>query len=97
LGRLIRTVFTNDGLVIANNLLSGPRMRNESKSNITFLNNLIKDHTDSFVDPARGDLHLADSAPDAIDKGIALPEAVEDIDRESRDNRIDIGADEVTD
>ena len=97
LGRLIRTVFTNDGLVIANNLLSGPRMRNESKSNITFLNNLIKDHTDSFVDPARGDLHLTDSAIDAIDKGIALPEAVEDIDRESRDNRTDIGADEVTD
>jgi hypothetical protein len=96
MGRLIRTVFTNDGLFIANNLLSGPRIRNESKSKITLRNNLIKDHTDSFVDPARGDLHLTNVAIDAIDKGIVLPEVFEDIDRESRSTKVDIGADELT-
>ncbi|MFC1635586.1 nitrous oxide reductase family maturation protein NosD [Planctomycetota bacterium] len=97
MGRLIRTVFANDGLVIANNLLSGPRMRNESNSKITFLNNLVKDLTDSFANPTHGDLHLTDGAIDVIDKGIVLPEVTEDIDRESRDIRIDIGADELTD
>ena len=97
LGRLIRTVFTNDGLFIANNLLSGPRMRNESRSKIIFLNNLIKDLTDSFSDPAHGNLHLNDAATDAIDKGITLPEVVEDMDRELRGTRTDIGADEFRD
>ena len=96
LGRLIRTVFTNDGLLIANNLLSGSRIRNESKSKIIFLNNLIKDLTDSFVDPARGDLHLTNAAIDVVDKGIVLPEVVEDIDRELRNAKVDIGADELT-
>jgi len=97
MGRLIRTVFTNDGLVIANNLLSGPRMRNESKSKITFLNNLIGNLTDSFTDPARGDLHLTNAAVNAIDRGIVRTDVVEDIDREPRGNRVDIGADELTD
>lgn len=94
MGRLIRMVFTNDDLFIANNLLGGPRMSNESKSEITFNNNLIKDLTDSFADPAHGNLHLTSGAIDAIDKGIALPEVVEDIDGEQRDTKIDIGADE---
>jgi nitrous oxidase accessory protein NosD len=96
MGRLIRTVFTNDGLVVANNLLSGPRMSNESKSTIIFLNNLIRDHTDSFYDPTQGNLHLKDTANDIIDKGVALPDVTEDIDKEPRDTRIDIGADELT-
>jgi hypothetical protein len=96
MGRLIRTVFTNNGLVIANNLLSGPRMSNESKSKITFLNNLIKDLTNSFSDPAHGNLHLTDAAIDAIDKGVTLPEVTEDIDGEPRGAAPDIGADELT-
>ena len=96
MGRLIRTVFTNDGLFIANNLLSGPRMSNESKSKITFRNNLIKDLTNSFIDPSRGNLHLMGEAIDVIDKGIVLPDVVEDIDGEPRDTKIDIGADELT-
>jgi len=95
LQRLLRTVFTNDGLLIANNLLSGPGIRNESESKITFLNNLIKDVTDSFVDPARGDLHLKNTAIDAIDKGMVLAEVVADFDRQQREAKPDIGADEL--
>jgi len=97
MGRLIRTVFTNDDLCIANNLLSGPRMSNESKSKITFTNNLIKDLTDGFADPAHGNLHLTNGALDVIDKGINLPDVVEDIDGEPRDTKVDIGADELVD
>ncbi|HUT46654.1 MAG TPA: right-handed parallel beta-helix repeat-containing protein [Sedimentisphaerales bacterium] len=95
LRRLLRTVFTNDGLLIANNLISGPGIRNESESKITFLNNLIKDVTDGFIDPARGDLHLKSTAIEAIDKGLARAEVVEDVDREPRGARPDIGADEL--
>ena len=96
LQRLLRTIFTNDGLLIANNLISGPGIRNESESKITFLNNLIKDSTDAFIDPARGDLHLKSTAIEAIDKGLARAEVVEDIDRKPRGARPDIGADELT-
>jgi hypothetical protein len=95
LGRLIRTVFTNDGLIIANNLLSGPRIRNESKSEITFSNNLIRDFTEAFIDPANGNLHLKKAANKAIDKGILLNEVNTDFDSEPRGRKPDIGADEL--
>src|SRR5262249_43666562 len=36
LGRLIRLVHDNDDLLVANNLLSGPPIRNESPSKIDF-------------------------------------------------------------
>ncbi len=94
LGRLIRTVFTNDGLIIANNLLSGPGIRHESGSKVTFLNNIIKDFTATFVGPDYGDLHLTDAAIEAIDKGTPLAEVKEDFDGEPRRARPDIGADE---
>jgi hypothetical protein len=95
LQRLVRTVFTNDGLLIANNLLSGPGIRNESESKITFLNNLIKDVTGDFIDPARGDLHLKSTATDAVDKGLEQGQVNEDIDRQRRQAKPDIGADEL--
>ncbi len=94
LNRLIRTVFTNDGLVVANNLLSGPGMRNESDSKIELTGNLIKDLTSAFVDPAGGNLHLTRAATEAIDKAVPLPDVTEDIDRQPRVNP-DIGADEL--
>lgn len=96
MGRLIRTVFTNDGLLIANNLISGPRMSVQSAGNVTLLNNLVKDLTGVFVDPERGNLHLRDAATDVVDQGAAIDEVVDDIDGESRVGRPDIGADEVT-
>jgi len=95
LQRLLRTVFTNDGLLIANNLLSGPGIRIESESKITFLNNLIKDFTGGFIDPARGDLHLKSTATEAIDNGLSREEVVEDFDRKLREAKPDIGADEL--
>jgi len=95
LQRLVRTVFTNDGLFIANNLISGPGIRNESENKITFLNNLIKDVTDNFIDPARGNLHLKSTAVDAVDKGLTRADILEDIDRQQRDAKPDIGADEL--
>ena len=94
LRRLLRTVFTNDGLLIANNLLSGPGIRNESESKITLINNLIKDVSNSFVDPTQGDLHLKSTAINAIDKGLPKAEVVEDFDKQRRETNPDIGADE---
>jgi len=97
LGRLIRTVFTNDRLVIANNLLSGPGMRNESESTISFSNNLIKDMTDCFVNPGEGNLHLSGRPADVVDAGVTKAEVAGDIDRQPRGAGPDIGADELTD
>jgi hypothetical protein len=94
LHRLIRTVFDSDGLVVANNLLSGPGMRNESDSDIRFMGNLLADLTDVFVDPARGNLHLARPAAEIVDRGVPLPDVREDIGRRLRDDKPDIGAHE---
>jgi hypothetical protein len=96
LRRLIRTVFTNDGLVVANNLLSGPGLSNESDSAIQWLNNVVGDRTEAFVDAERGNLHLEQSAEGVIDKAAPVPEVPEDIDRQVRGARPDIGADELT-
>jgi len=96
LGRLIRLVFDNDGLLIANNLLSGPKIRNESDSKIELLNNLAKDFTAALADPSRGNLHLMRRAAEAVDKAKILPDVSDDIDREPRGAKPDIGADELT-
>lgn len=96
LSRLIRTVFTNDGLVVANNLLSGPGMRNESDSDIKLINNLIKDMTGTFVDPAHGNLRLKRAVDEVVDQAVPVPEVTQDIDRQVRDAKPDIGADELT-
>jgi len=94
--RLIRTVFDNDGLIVANNLLSGPGMSNESKSDIQFLGNLVKDVSNVFVDPAHGDLHLARAASEIVDRADAISEAPDaDIDGQKRGAKPDIGADEL--
>ena len=95
LGRLIRLVFDNDGLLVANNLLSGPTIRNESESKIKFLNNLAKDLTVALADPSQGNLHLTIHAAEAVNKAEPLPEVSNDIDRESRGAKPDIGADEL--
>jgi len=95
LGRLIRIVFDNDGLLVANNLLSGPKIRIESDSNIRFINNLEKDLTSVLVNPSQGNLHLTARAFDAINKGEALSDVTGDIDGEAREDKPDIGADEL--
>jgi hypothetical protein len=95
LGRLIRLVHSNVGLTVANNLLGGPKLRNESESPINFLSNVEGDFTAAFADPASGDLHLKAPPSEVIDKGATLPEVLEDIDREPRREKPDIGADEI--
>jgi hypothetical protein len=90
-------VFDNDGLLVANNLLSGPGWRDESPSDIRFTGNLIEDMTDAFVDPAQGNLHLKGLTGGVIDCAVKQPEVTEDIDGQPRGAQPDIGADEVTD
>lgn len=96
LGRLIRLVYDNDGLLIANNLLSGPKIRNESDSKIKAVNNLEKDFTAALVNPSQGNLHLTPRATDAINKAKLLSDVTDDIDGEPRGAKPDIGADELT-
>ncbi|MHC4745078.1 MAG: GDSL-type esterase/lipase family protein, partial [Planctomycetota bacterium] len=94
-GRLIRIVFDNDGLFVANNLISGPKIRNESKSEIKFVNNVVKDLTDAFVNPDRGNLHLKRRVSEITDRSVKVAEITTDIDNQPRDAKPDIGADEL--
>ncbi|MEK7398080.1 MAG: right-handed parallel beta-helix repeat-containing protein [Candidatus Poribacteria bacterium] len=96
LGRLIRIVHDNDGLLVANNIISGPKIRNESESKITFMNNLEQVLTDHFVDPEKGNLHLKDRVDDVVGKGKPLSDVTEDIDRKVRPKTPSIGADEIS-
>lgn len=95
LGRLIRLVHDNDGLLVANNIVSGPKICIESESKIKFINNLEKDLTEHFVDPENGDLHLKESIDDVVGKAKPLPEVTEDIDRKPRPQTPSIGAHEI--
>jgi hypothetical protein len=94
LGRLLRLVHTNEGLLVGNNLLCGPPIRVESQSRITFRSNLEKDISAALVSPATGNLRLTERAVDAIDQAVPLLQAGEDIDRTPRDEKPDIGAHE---
>ena len=95
LQRLVRLVHDNEGLVVANNLLSGPAMRVETQSKVQSRGNaVVKDMTDRFVDAAGGNLHLRSrpaAAALAVDR---VPEVGEDIDRQARGLRTTAGADE---
>jgi len=95
LGRLIRIVHDSDGLLVANNIISGPKIRNESESKIASINNLERDLTDHFVDPEKGNLHLKDRVDDVIGKGKPLSDVIEDIDRKVRPQNPSIGAHEI--
>lgn len=94
LGRLIRIVHDNEGLLVANNLLCGPPIRIESESKFTRSHNLKKDISRFLVAPSEGNLRLKADAVDVIDQGIALPEVTDDLDRKSRGPIPDIGAHE---
>ncbi len=94
MNRLLRIVFANDGLVIANNLISGPAISNESNSDIVFVDNCIKDMTEVFVDPARGNLHLTRNGAGRVEKVRVRPNVTGDIDGSPRGPKTDLGADE---
>ncbi len=95
LQRLIRLVHDNDGLVIINNLLSGPPIRVESSSRMDIRHNSIGDFTSSFADPAKGNLHLVRKYEDLIHQALPLPEVQVDIDKEARAKKPTLGADEL--
>jgi hypothetical protein len=94
LKRLVRLVGTNEGLLVANNLLSGPPVDRSSPSKVTFADNLEKVLTEVFVDAAKGNLRLKRSHPDVVDRAKPLAEVTEDIDRRKRGQKPDIGAHE---
>jgi len=95
-GRLLRVVHANDGLVVTNNIFSGPRLCIEKvEGEIEVRNNLVRPVGDYFVDAARGNLHLTDAAVDAIDKATAAMAVKDDIDGQPRVGAVDLGADEL--
>jgi len=96
LRRLIRVVHDNDGLQVANNIFSGPGIVVELvEGEIDLRNNIVKDVSEYFLDPARGNLHLTRKAVEAIDRAEPLAEITEDIDGRPRGRRPDMGADEL--
>ena len=95
LRRLIRVVDDDDGLLLANNLLSGPPLTNQSPSHIELTHNLDGDFATVLVDPAHGNLHLTPAATRAIHQAIAHPAVTDAFDGQPRGPRPDIGADEL--
>jgi hypothetical protein len=95
--RLVRLVHDNDGLVLANNLLSGRAMQIETKSSLRNEGNLIKDMTPWLVDPAGGNLHLRPGAAQAPGTVPRLADVPEDIDRRPRPQATVVGAHQPAD
>lgn len=94
LQRLIRLVHDNRGLIVANNLLSGPPPRIETTSAVRLRGNAVGDFAPAFVDAAAGDLHLREPVPQAVNVGAPMAEVTEDFDGQPRDAQPDLGADE---
>lgn len=96
LGRLVRVVNANDGLIVANNLFSGPRIAIESaRSELTLENNLVRPLDPYFIDPAAADLHLTPTAVDALGKASPQFAVDTDFDGQRRGTPADLGADEL--
>lgn len=94
LKRLIRLVHDNRGLIVANNLLSGPPPRIETDDAVQLRDNAIGDFGGALRDVAAGDLHLRNAAPQMVDAGRPWQEVTDDIDGQPRDKSPDLGADE---
>lgn len=84
----------NDGLLVANNLLSGPPMRIETTSRWRNVGNVTTNLAERFIGAEVGNLHLKAAVPGIVEGAERLPEAGEDIDHQSRKARSDVGADE---
>ncbi|MHB8861705.1 MAG: GDSL-type esterase/lipase family protein [Pirellulaceae bacterium] len=92
LRRLIWIQDDNEGLVVANNLLSGPDILRTGSSEVAVRNNVnAANLTDQFVDAATGNLRL--TAP-MSSNCVRLPEAMEDLDGRSREEHPTPGATE---
>ncbi len=93
--RLVRIMKKNQGLLLGNNIFSGPEIQIHSKGAVKLEANLNKDLTANFADPAKGNLRLKKPHPEIVDKGKAFAEVSEDIDRRKRGAKPDIGAHEM--
>ena len=92
LKRLIRLIHDNGGLMVANNLLSGPGLLNQSSGDMQIVGNVTKVLTDSFESVEDGNLHLKRPAEGVFNVCEPLSNATHDFDREIRGNRPDPGA-----
>jgi len=98
LGRLIRLVHDNDGLLVANNLLSGPPMRRDHLTGmVRETGNVSRVMTAFFADPESGDLHLSTPLPDEDGTARRVDQAPRDIDNDARGAVCAPGADEPMD
>jgi len=96
LSRSIRIVHDGDGLLIANNLCSGPNISvSADAGRVEVRDNLQRVVTDAFVDAAKGNLHLIREAAERIGRGTALPDVPNDVDRRPRAPKPLIGAHEL--
>jgi hypothetical protein len=94
--RLIWVQEANEGLVVANNQLSGAPVLVTSESRIEQRNNVVMENlAEQFVDAAAGDLHLATPVEGVVDAADRLALASHDIDHQPRLDRPDVGADEL--
>ena len=96
LRRGVRVVHAADGLVVANNLLGGPRVLIESDSKVELRGNREGVTAEMFANPAAGDLHLKARADGIADAGEPLPDATEDLDGRKRGRKSDLGAHEIS-
>ncbi len=92
LRRLIRLVHVNDGLVVANNLLSGAPIRVETDSAVRFEENVTGDLESAFVDVATGDLRLRQAVEGITAAVDRLDEIPEDFTGSPRHRRTTVGA-----
>lgn len=95
LKRLIRLVHDNGGLVVANNLLSGPAMRRRNATGkLRITGNVTRNVGQSFASARTGNLHLKSAVAGIVDQAESLAAAAHDIDGEVRGLKSDVGADE---
>ena len=95
LGRLIRLVRDNDGLLVATNLLGDKPVLVEAESRIEMRGNVHRDLARLCVDAARGDLRLRESTPGVTNVLEAIEGVRDDLQGDPRDARPDVGADEL--
>jgi hypothetical protein len=94
LGRLVRVVRDNDGLVVANNLLGNKPVLVEGESRVEMRGNVSRDLAGICTDVERGNLHLRARTKGVSDSGEPIGDLGHDIDRHPRDANADVGADE---
>ena len=95
LKRLIRIVHYNDGLTVANNLLSGPPLRRaEATGKLRVEGNVTRVLTAAFVDARNGNLHLKKAVLGVVESARRTKVATHDIDHQLRGKTTDVGADE---